>query len=73
MPHQPRWTRTPSGSTAPLIKWPGAVKGTRFRLYHSPSAAIVATPATKVTGAAGSIALDVFVGALPAGAAARFK
>jgi hypothetical protein len=56
-----------------LVKWPGAVKGTRFRLYHSPSAAIVATPATRVTGAAGSIELDVFVGALPAAAAARFK
>jgi pullulanase len=56
-----------------LAKWPGADKGSQFRLYHSPSAAIVATPGGKVTGAAGSLVLDVFVGALAADTAARFK
>ncbi len=56
-----------------LAKWPGADANAVFRLYHSPTGAIVARPGRKVGGAAGALALDVFRGQVPAATAARFK
>ncbi|MGZ8302617.1 MAG: pullulanase-type alpha-1,6-glucosidase [Telluria sp.] len=56
-----------------LVKWPGADAAGSFRLYHSPSASIVATVGAKVTGAAGALPLAAFTGKVPAAAAARFK
>ncbi|MGX4643634.1 alpha-1,6-glucosidase domain-containing protein [Massilia sp. SYSU DXS3249] len=56
-----------------LAQWPGAVDAGVFRLYHSPTGAIKAAADAKVSGAAGSLLLDVFKGAVPAAAAQRFK
>ena len=56
-----------------LAQWPGAAGDGVFRLYHSPTGAIKATAGAKVSGAAGSLLLDVFKGAVPATAAQRFK
>jgi pullulanase/glycogen debranching enzyme len=56
-----------------LAKWPGAALDGVFKLYHSPTAAIVAPEGRKVIGAAGALTLDVFKDQLPAAAADRFK
>jgi pullulanase/glycogen debranching enzyme len=56
-----------------LAKWPGALAEGNFRLYYSPVASIAAPVGARVSGAAGALALDVFAGAVPAPAAARFK
>ncbi len=56
-----------------LAQWPGAAPGGSFKLYYAPDGAIAAPAHAKVSGAAGAIALSAYTGALPAGAAARFK
>ena len=56
-----------------LAQWPGVAGEGVFRLYHSPGGAIKAAAGAKVGGAAGSLLLDVFAGAVPAAAAQRFK
>jgi pullulanase/glycogen debranching enzyme len=56
-----------------LARWPGASADSSYRLYHSASAAIVATPGAKVSGADGALDLQVFGGSVPASDAARFK
>ena len=56
-----------------LAKWPGAPADRTYKLYHSPVAGVVAKVGGKVHGAAGSIQLDVFKGAVPSEAAERFK
>ena len=52
-----------------LAKWPGVQASGAFRLYHSPDGSIVAHAGSAVSGAAGSLTLDV---AADPGAA-RFK
>ena len=42
-----------------LAKWPGVQASGVFKLYHSPDGSIVARPGSSVTGAAGSLTLDV--------------
>lgn len=56
-----------------LVRWPGAAPDARYRLYHSPTGAIVAKPGSKVAGAAGSLKLDISPTAVPQAAAERFK
>lgn len=56
-----------------LAQWPGMASEGRFRLYHSPLGAIDATPGAPVRGAAGSLALTLHEGAVPAPAAQRFR
>jgi pullulanase len=56
-----------------LAVWPGMEAAGSFRLYHSPNGTISAAPGMKVSGAAGSIALAVFEGPVPAADARRFK
>jgi len=56
-----------------LVRWPGATAEGRYRLYHAPTGAIVATPGHKVAGAAGSLKLDVATSPTPQAAALRFK
>ena len=57
-----------------LVKWPRTdMSGGTVRLYHSATGQILAPKDGKVTGADGSITLDAFSGAVPAGAAERFK
>lgn len=56
-----------------LAKWPGVAPGGRFRLYHSPSGAVVAPVGQKVIGAAGFLPLDLYKGQLPSAPASRFK
>ena len=56
-----------------LVRWPGAPADGVYRLYHSPVAGITATAGSKVTGSAGSIALDVSTSTAPQAAATRFK
>ncbi|MFC5479960.1 alpha-1,6-glucosidase domain-containing protein [Massilia suwonensis] len=56
-----------------LVQWPGMASEGRFRLYHSPLGAIVATPGAKVQGAAGAFDLALHTGAVPTAAAQRFK
>lgn len=56
-----------------LVKWPGADSRALFKLYYSSVAAISAPVNGKVDGADGALTLDVFDGAVPTAAAARFK
>ena len=56
-----------------LVRWPGAAADGAYRLYHSPSGAIVAQAGGKVTGAAGSLKLNISTTAVPQAAAERFK
>jgi pullulanase/glycogen debranching enzyme len=56
-----------------LVRWPGAAADARYRLYHSPSAAIVAKPGAKVAGAAGSLQLEVTSAPVAQAALERFK
>ncbi len=56
-----------------LVRWPGVAASGVFRLYHSPTAGILATAGAKVTGAAGSVALTPFTGKVNAADTARFK
>jgi pullulanase/glycogen debranching enzyme len=56
-----------------LIRWPGAAAEGSFKLYHSPTAAIVARPGGKVEGAAGALQLEVSNAPVPQAAATRFK
>ncbi|WP_312511987.1 alpha-1,6-glucosidase domain-containing protein [Massilia sp.] len=56
-----------------LVRWPGAAQDGAFRLYHSPTGAIVAKPGSKVAGAAGYLALNVSGTAVPSAVATRFK
>ena len=52
-----------------LALWPGMADAGRFRLYHSPAGAIVATAGAKVQGAAGSLDMRLHAGEVPR----RFK
>ncbi|TXF98099.1 alpha-1,6-glucosidase domain-containing protein [Massilia arenae] len=56
-----------------LVRWPGAAADGAYRLYHSSAASVNAKPGTKVTGATGSIKLDISTTAVPQAAAERFK
>jgi pullulanase len=56
-----------------LIKWPRVDTTGVFKLYHSAKGQVVAQKDQAVTGADGSVALDVFTGTVPADAAERFK
>jgi len=56
-----------------LVRWPGAAADGAYRLYHSPSASANAKVGAKVTGAAGSIKLDISPTAVPQAASERFK
>ena len=56
-----------------LIKFPKLDGSGVFKLYHSSTGQIGVKKDKAVTGADGSITLDVFAGAVPAGAAERFK
>ncbi len=56
-----------------LVRWPGAAADGAYRLYHSPSASVKAKVGGKVTGAAGSIKLDISPTAVPQAASERFK
>lgn len=56
-----------------LAKWPGAPVDRTYKLYHSPTAGIVAKVGGKVQGAAGALQLDVIRDAVPPAAAERFK
>jgi len=56
-----------------MIRWPGSPLNGSYRLYHSPTAAIVAKPGAKVEGAAGFVALEVAAIPAPKAAAERFK
>ena len=56
-----------------LLRWPGAAQDGVYRLYHSPTGAIVARPGSKVLGAAGAVNLNVASTAVPAAVATRFK
>ena len=56
-----------------LIQYPKIDNGGVFKLYHSATGQIRAAKDSAVTGADGSITLDVFGGTVPADAALRFK
>ena len=56
-----------------LVRWPGAAQDGVYRLYHSPTGAIVAKPGSKVMGAAGAVNLNLASTAVPADVATRFK
>ena len=56
-----------------LVRWPGAAQDGVYRLYHSPTGAIVAKPGSKVMGAAGAVNLNLASTAVPAAVATRFK
>ena len=55
-----------------LVRWPGAAADGAYRLYHSPSGAIVAKAGGKVTGAAGSLKMNISTTAVPQAAAERY-
>ncbi len=59
--------------TKQLIQWPRVDGSGVFKLYHSANGQIVAAKDAAVTGADGSITLDVFTGTVPSAAATRFK
>ena len=54
-------------------KWPGSPTEGRFRLYHSPNAAIQAIVGRKIKGAAGALDLSISSAAIPQATAERFK
>ncbi|QJQ07638.1 DUF3372 domain-containing protein [Undibacterium piscinae] len=56
-----------------LIQWPGVQESGKFRIYYSARGQIKAAIGTKVAGADGTLALEVFSGSLPAALATRFK
>ena len=56
-----------------LVKWPRVDSSGVFKLYHSARGQITAARDAAVSGADGSITLDVFTGSVPAIAAERFK
>jgi pullulanase len=56
-----------------LIKWPKVDSTGVFKLYHSATGQIVAAKDAPVSGADGSVPLEVFAGVVPAAAAERFK
>ena len=56
-----------------LLKWPRVDSSGSFKLYHSANGQIVAAKDAAISGADGSITLDVFTGTVPAAAAQRFK
>jgi pullulanase len=56
-----------------LLQYPKVDNGGVFKLYHSATGQIRAAKDAPVTGADGSITLDVFAGSVPAAAAERFK
>jgi pullulanase len=58
---------------ARLLRWPRSDTAGIYKLYHSASAGISAAVGTKVSGADGALALELFEGTVPAAAARRFK
>ncbi|RSZ57719.1 DUF3372 domain-containing protein [Massilia atriviolacea] len=56
-----------------LAQWPGVENAGRFRLYHSPTASIVAPPGGMVAGASGALALAAGGDAPAPDLAQRFK
>jgi pullulanase len=56
-----------------LIQFPKNDSTGVYKLYHSATGQIVASKDAAITGADGSITLDVFSGTVPAAAAERFK
>ena len=56
-----------------LIKWPRIDSSGVVKLYHSATGQVKARKDEAVSGADGSITLDVYASAVPAGAAERFK
>ena len=58
---------------AGLIQWPAVAHAGRFRLYYAARGRILAKAGSKVLGADGYLALEVFNGAVPATDAERFK
>jgi pullulanase len=56
-----------------LLKWPQVTSGGRFVLYHSTSARLLADKGARVSGADGSLVLDVFQTQLPEAVAGGFK
>jgi pullulanase len=56
-----------------LVKWPRVDSSGVFKLYHSARGQITAARDAGVSGADGSITLDVFTGSVPAATAERFK
>ena len=56
-----------------MIRWPGTSLQGSYRLYHSPTAGIVARPGAKVEGAAGALVLDAAAISPSKAAAERFK
>ena len=56
-----------------FAKWPGADASGRFRLYYSALGQIVAHQGSRVSGADGVLAFDIYRGALAAPLATRFK
>lgn len=56
-----------------LLQWPKVNGAGTFRLYHSRDGQIVAAKSAAVTGADGSLALDVYAGPVPPTLATRFK
>ncbi|SFU36044.1 alpha-1,6-glucosidase domain-containing protein [Pseudoduganella namucuonensis] len=56
-----------------LAKWPGADAASSFKLYHSATGRIDASPGARVGGADGSLAMTPHTGGIPAHLAARFK
>ncbi|WP_246099347.1 alpha-1,6-glucosidase domain-containing protein [Methylibium rhizosphaerae] len=56
-----------------LIKWPRVDGSGVFKLYHSARGQIAAAKDAAVSGADGSVTLDVFSGSVPGAAAERFR
>ena len=56
-----------------LLRWPAVAPEGVFKLYHSASAAIVATPGTMLRGADGALVLEASSSALPAVLGERFR
>jgi len=56
-----------------LVRWPGAAREGRFRLYHARHATLVATAGKPVEGADTVLSLSPFDGALPDALVERFR
>ncbi|MCY7313285.1 MAG: hypothetical protein LH491_06565, partial [Pseudoxanthomonas sp.] len=55
------------------VKWPGHDASGRYRLHHSSTAGLLAEKGRQVSGADGSVALQLHAAPLPAALAERFK
>jgi len=59
--------------TRSLVQYPKVDSGGIFKIYHAAGGQIKAAKDSAVSGADGSVTLDVFGGAVPSAAATRFK